>query len=40
VEITAAVGTGAKEKEAGNKLIAFLVTPGNASVIKAKGMER
>ena len=40
VELTAAVGTGAKEKDAGNKLIAFLVAPGNASVIKAKGMER
>jgi molybdate transport system substrate-binding protein len=40
VEITGAVGTGAKEKEAGSKLIAFLVLPANAAVIKAKGMER
>jgi len=40
VEITAAAGTGAKEKDAANKLIAFIVSPGNASVYKAKGMER
>jgi molybdate transport system substrate-binding protein len=40
VEITGAVGTGAKEKDAGSKLIAFLVLPANAPVIKAKGMER
>jgi molybdate transport system substrate-binding protein len=40
VEITAAVGTAAKEKDAGNKLIALLVAPGNTSVIKTKGMER
>jgi len=40
VEITGAVGTGAKEKDAGSKLIAFLLSPGNAAVIKAKGMER
>lgn len=40
VELTAAVGTGAKEKDAGSKLIAFLLSPGNAAVIKAKGMER
>ena len=40
VEITAAAGTGAKEKEAANKLIAFIVSPANAALIKAKGMER
>jgi molybdate transport system substrate-binding protein len=40
VEITAAAGTGAKEKDAANKLIAFIVSPANAPVIKAKGMER
>jgi molybdate transport system substrate-binding protein len=40
VEITAAAGTGAKEKDAANKLIAFIVSPANAALIKAKGMER
>jgi len=40
VEITAAAGTGAKEKDAANKLIAFIVSPTNAALIKAKGMER
>src|SRR5499427_1915620 len=40
VEITAAAGTGAKEKDAANKLIAFIVSPSNAAVIKVKGMER
>jgi molybdate transport system substrate-binding protein len=40
VEITAAAGTSAKEKEAANKLIAFIVSPTNAALIKAKGMER
>jgi len=40
VEITAAAGTGAKEKDAANKLIAFIVSPSNAALIKAKGMER
>jgi molybdate transport system substrate-binding protein len=40
VEITAAAGTGAKEKDAANKLIAFVVSPTNAALIKAKGMER
>jgi molybdate transport system substrate-binding protein len=40
VEITAAAGTGAKEKDAANKLIAFVVSPANAALIKAKGMER
>jgi molybdate transport system substrate-binding protein len=40
VEITAAAGTGAKEKGAANKLIAFIVSPANAALIKAKGMER
>jgi len=39
VEITAAAGTGAKEKDAANKLIAFIVSPSNAALIKAKGME-
>jgi molybdate transport system substrate-binding protein len=40
VELTAAVGAGAKEKEGGKALIAFIVSPGNMSVIRAKGMER
>jgi molybdate transport system substrate-binding protein len=40
VEITAAAGTNTKEKDAANKLIAFVVSPGNAALIKAKGMER
>jgi molybdate transport system substrate-binding protein len=40
VEITAAAGTGAKEKDGANKLIAFIVSPTNAALIKAKGMER
>jgi molybdate transport system substrate-binding protein len=40
VEITAAAGTAAKEKDAANKLIAFVVSPANAALIKAKGMER
>jgi molybdate transport system substrate-binding protein len=40
VELTAAVSTGAKEKDAGKALIAFLVSPANAAVVKAKGMER
>jgi molybdate transport system substrate-binding protein len=40
VEITAAAGTGAKEKDAANKLIAFIVSPANGALIKAKGMER
>jgi molybdate transport system substrate-binding protein len=40
VEITAAASTSAKEKDAANKLIAFIVSPSNAAVIKAKGMER
>jgi molybdate transport system substrate-binding protein len=40
VELTAAVGAGAKEKDGAKKLIAFLVSPANFSVIKAKGMER
>jgi molybdate transport system substrate-binding protein len=37
VEITVAAGTGAKEKDAANKLIAFIVSPANAALIKAKG---
>ena len=40
VEITAAAGTGARDKDAANKLIAFIVSPANAALIKAKGMER
>jgi molybdate transport system substrate-binding protein len=40
VEITAAAGTGAKDKDAANKLITFIVSPTNAALIKAKGMER
>ena len=40
VELTAAVGVNAKEKEAARKLVAFVVSPANAPVIKAKGMER
>jgi molybdate transport system substrate-binding protein len=40
VELTAAIGTGAKEKDAAKSLIAFLVSPANMSVIRAKGMER
>jgi molybdate transport system substrate-binding protein len=35
----AAVGTAAKEAEAGAALITFLTTPAAAAVIKAKGME-
>jgi molybdate transport system substrate-binding protein len=40
VEITAAAGTAAKDKDAANKLIAVIVSPANAALIKAKGMER
>ena len=40
VELTAAVGAGAKEKEGGKALIAFIVSPSNFSVMRAKGMER
>jgi molybdate transport system substrate-binding protein len=40
VELTAAVGTGAREKDAANKLIAFILSPANLPVIKAKGMEK
>jgi molybdate transport system substrate-binding protein len=40
VELTAAVGAGAKEKDGANRLIAFIVSPANLPVIKAKGMER
>jgi molybdate transport system substrate-binding protein len=39
VEMTAAVSTRAKEKEAANKLVAFIIAPVNLPVIKAKGME-
>ncbi len=40
VQISGAVGAAAKEKDAANKLLAFIVWPANAPVIKAKGMER
>ena len=39
VEMTAAVSTRAKEKDAANKLVAFIIAPANLPVIKAKGME-
>ena len=40
VEITAAVGASAAQKDAAKKLLAFLVAPGNLPVYKMKGMER
>jgi len=40
VELTAAVGTNAKEKDAAKALIAFIVAPANFPMMKAKGMER
>ena len=40
VEMTGAVSTGAKEKDAAKKLLAFLVAPANLTVFRSKGMER
>jgi molybdate transport system substrate-binding protein len=40
VQIGGAVGANAKEKDAANKLLTFLVFPSNDGVYKAKGMER
>jgi molybdate transport system substrate-binding protein len=40
VELTAAVGASARERDAARKFVAFVVSPANASVIKMKGMER
>ena len=40
VELTGAIGVGAKEKEEAKKLLAFVIAPGNLPVIKMKGMER
>jgi molybdate transport system substrate-binding protein len=40
VQIGGAVGANAKEKDAANKLLTFLVFPSNDSVYKSKGMER
>ena len=40
VQIGGAVGAGAKEQDAANKLLTFIVFPSNDAVYKAKGMER
>lgn len=40
VELTAAVGVNAKERDEAKKLIAFLIAPANLPVYKVKGMER
>jgi molybdate transport system substrate-binding protein len=40
VELTAALSSSAKEKDAAGKLLAFLVAPANLPVYKMKGMER
>jgi molybdate transport system substrate-binding protein len=40
VELTGAVGPGAKQQAEARKLLAFLVAPANLPVYKLKGMER
>jgi len=40
VQLAGAVGANAKEKDAANKLLTFVVFPSNDAVYKAKGMER
>ena len=38
--MTAGVSTKAKEKAGAKALVDFLMSPANAAIIKAKGMER
>ena len=40
VETTGAISVSARQQDEAKKLLAFLIAPANAAVVKAKGMER